>query len=459
MAATHERATVFQTVKVAPETTPGTAPSSGYKELTALGFSPTINPTINSFKPAGKKYTTVTTLNREDSTWSIDGVPTFTEIVYPLSSVLTEAEITAAAGTTSAAAGSRVMGADGLHWFFKPSAGDADAPVSYTIYKGSIVGAEQATYLRIGDFTLTYNRSDTTIGGSGMARRLTSSAIDTSIHMPGNEVQQVAVSATGGTFTITYAGQTTSAIAYNATAAVVLAALEALSNIPAGAMRVEMTVSASPLFTWLIEFGGSLGETNVAQVTCGAGSLTGGAGTATPTTVTGGAAVSSISLVPVLPTQVCIYAFATAQTSISTTTNETATYQLVDVMEVVLTIGGRYGPYYTLDCTQSSYATLVELVPTMQLSVKMQANSEGLAYLTQLRNGGTVFFRVKAVGATISSAEEYELTYDLAGKISAASELSDQDGVYAVTWTFDAVPELTNGGPLEIAVVNALTSL
>src|SRR5688572_8610447 len=139
MPSTLERASVFQTTKVAVEAVPGTPPASGYKKLTALGFTPTINPMVQSFRPAGQKYTTVTALNREDTTWALDGLPTFTEIVYPLSSVLTEAEVTAAAGTTSAAAGSRVMGADGTHWFFKPSAVDADAPVSFTAYKGSVV--------------------------------------------------------------------------------------------------------------------------------------------------------------------------------------------------------------------------------------------------------------------------------------------------------------------------------
>lgn len=458
MATTHERATVFQTIKVAPETTPGTAPSSGYKKMSAFGLMPTIEATINPFRPAGQKYATVTTLNREHTTWALEGAPTFTEIVYPLSSVLTEAEITAASGTTSAASGSRSMGADGTHWFFKPSADDADSPVSFTAYKGSVITADRSSYLRVGDFTFTVNRNDTTLGGSAMGRALVSSATDTSIHMPGNEVQQIAVNATSGTYTLTYAGQTTASLDFDSTEAEVLAALEALSNIPAGSLRVEQTSAVSPAFTYLVEFGGSLGETNVAAITA-TDSLSGGTADVTITTVTAGAAISTVSLVPIVPTQFCIYAFSSAQASISDTTNETSTYQLTDVVEVILTISGRYGPYYTLDCTQSSYSTLIELPPTMQLSLKMQANSEGLAYLTQLRNGGTVFFRGKFVGATISSAEEYEFTFDFAGKITGTVPFADQDGVYAVTWTFDAVPELTNGGPLEIAVVNNITAL
>ena len=53
--------------------------------------------------------------------------------------------------------------------------------------------------------------------------------------MKTNETQTVRVTnATGGTFTLTFDGQTTAPIAFNATAAAVQAALEALSNIEPG---------------------------------------------------------------------------------------------------------------------------------------------------------------------------------------------------------------------------------
>ncbi len=453
-ATTNKRATVFQGVKLAPEAIPGTAPATGYKKLTALGFTPTINPVVKSYSPAGTKYTTVTALNSEDTTWKLDGLPTFTELIYPLSSVLTEALVTPPGGTTSPAAGARVMGADGNHWYFKPSAADADAPVSFAIYKGSVTGAERATYLRVGDLTLTFNRKDSTLAGGAIGR-----AIEAGVSMPGNEVQQVAVNATGGTYTLTYSGQTTATIAYNATAQAVLTALEALSNIPTGALRVTQTVAISPAFTYTIEFGGSLGESNVTQMTSTATALTGGTATAAVTSPTGGAAISSIGLVPVLPTQVCIYAFPSAQASISATTNETDPFKLFDCLEAVLAITGRYGPYYSLDCAQPSFSAMVELKPTVQLTLKMLADSVGMSYLTQLRNGGTVWFRIKASGNLIATVEHYEMTIDFAGQVTKSSEMADSDGVYAVSWTFDAVPALTAGGALEVVAVNNVTAL
>lgn len=80
-----------------------------------------------------------------------------------------------------------------------------------------------------------------------------------------NEVQTLTVTGgpTGGTFTITWSGQTTAAIAYSATAAVVQTALEALSNIAPG----DVTVTGAAGGPWTLTWGGAqLGE-NVAAPT------------------------------------------------------------------------------------------------------------------------------------------------------------------------------------------------
>lgn len=208
-----------------------------------------------------------------------------------------------------------------------------------------------------------------------------------------NELQSITIDATGGTFTVTFGGQTTSALAWNDTAANVQAALIALSSIGAGNVSVTKpasnwvltvpgstnggnftvrvtingvvartasqawnvatatlqtaiqglanvgsgnatvsgtagttynlffagalgnvdveiendstnvggtqgigvsTAPASITGPFMVTFQGTLGATNVAQVTTGAGSLTGGAATATPATVTAGAAGTGV---------------------------------------------------------------------------------------------------------------------------------------------------------------------
>lgn len=101
-----------------------------------------------------------------------------------------------------------------------------------------------------------------------------------------NEVQTVTIghSPTGGTFTLTYSGQTTSGIAYNASAATVQAALEALSNISVG----DVAVTGNAGGPWAVKFTGALAGTDVALMTASAASLTGGDAAITITTLNNG---------------------------------------------------------------------------------------------------------------------------------------------------------------------------
>lgn len=91
-----------------------------------------------------------------------------------------------------------------------------------------------------------------------------------------SEVQTVAITGgpTGGSFTLTFSGQTTAAIAYNATAAVVKTALEALSNVAVG--DVTTTGGALPGTGVVVTFGGAYSGIDVAQMTANSASLTGG---------------------------------------------------------------------------------------------------------------------------------------------------------------------------------------
>ncbi|MFE9461703.1 hypothetical protein [Streptomyces californicus] len=107
-----------------------------------------------------------------------------------------------------------------------------------------------------------------------------------------NEVQTATVTGgpTGGTFTLTYSGQTTAAIAYNATAAAVQTALENLSNVNPGDIKV--TGNAGGPYT--LTFGGQYLGDNVAQISATA-SLTGGStpGVTMATTTAGGTATAT----------------------------------------------------------------------------------------------------------------------------------------------------------------------
>jgi RHS repeat-associated protein len=115
---------------------------------------------------------------------------------------------------------------------------------------------------------------------------------------PINEVQSVGWTTSAysmtGTFTLTHNGQTTSAIAWNADAATIKAALEALSTVGAGNVAVTVTIPGGNAYsrTFGLTFQNGKGATNVPQTTITTSSLNGipfGAPTGfANTTVTGG---------------------------------------------------------------------------------------------------------------------------------------------------------------------------
>jgi len=82
-----------------------------------------------------------------------------------------------------------------------------------------------------------------------------------------NEVQTVTITGTptGGSFRLTWNGQQTAVIAYNATAATVQAALEALSNVGVG--NVSVTGGPGPGTPYVVTFVGQFASENVAQMT------------------------------------------------------------------------------------------------------------------------------------------------------------------------------------------------
>jgi hypothetical protein len=97
-----------------------------------------------------------------------------------------------------------------------------------------------------------------------------------------NEVQTVGLgAATAGTVAITFDGETTGAIAFNATAAAVQVALNAMSNVSDG----DIVASGGP-FPGIVTltFGGKYAGVNVAEVTVAPTGLTGGAVTVATTT-------------------------------------------------------------------------------------------------------------------------------------------------------------------------------
>jgi hypothetical protein len=142
-----------------------------------------------------------------------------------------------------------------------------------------------------------------------------------------NEVQTITVTGTptGGTYTLTFSGQTTSAIPYNAAVADVRNALEALSNVRVG--EVAVSGGPHPGTAITVAFGGDYEHTDVPQMTA-TGSFTGGSSPAIAVTTTTTSSLTSVvngvsiasqvyanaaagSAIPVYPAQIDSLLFVT----------------------------------------------------------------------------------------------------------------------------------------------------
>lgn len=105
-----------------------------------------------------------------------------------------------------------------------------------------------------------------------------------------DEVQTVTIDATGGTFTLTFDGDTTDDLAYDIAATDLEAALEGLDSIGEG----NVAVSGAAGGPYTVSFIGDLANANVDSMVADDDGLTGGAGTAVVATGTAGGAADTV---------------------------------------------------------------------------------------------------------------------------------------------------------------------
>lgn len=111
-----------------------------------------------------------------------------------------------------------------------------------------------------------------------------------------NEVQTYNLGApTAGTYTLNFDGQTTSALAFNASAATITTALDALSNLAPG--DAIATGGPSNSAAVVVTFGGAYANMNVPAVVIDPAGLTGGNGSTVATITTEGDSGSGIGAV------------------------------------------------------------------------------------------------------------------------------------------------------------------
>ena len=442
------RAAVNQKCLISPESPVG-VPAFPSRDLPALSIEMERMLMNQFYRQMGKKYVTSGVRHRETAKGTFSGPLDFNEIIYIMSGLFgaaTIAQIGATAGYTHT---------------YAPKTSRSDNAVTYTAKYGDDTAADQAAYMVFNSLTIDCNQTDSKVSGEVFAQALdnTVSALtyNASEVVLTDSVQKLTItgSPTGGTFTITFGAQTTSALAYNASAAAVKAALEVLSSIGVGNIEVyapnAATLPSGSYFCWFK--GTKKGAAQATMTTTS--SLTGGTSPAVAVTsvTTGGAAVTAITQQPVSLSQVDIFVDSTFAGLATTQYN---------ALEFGLTIPLKQQEVKVLNTAYPSFIDAVENPlegATGHFLLIYDAACIALLNAMNTKAKATYFLRFKAVGANIGVNADYKIQWDLAIQLSDPKERRNIEGTYAMEFAFQIVHDSTMGAAMVPVITNTRSAL
>lgn len=428
-----ERAAVYQATQLGDEATAGVVVPADKRMLcTMLEPSPNIPTTV--YRPAGSVAPTSVVQAKEWTEGEYSGALCPNDLIYILNSILLTGTITTPAGATNT-----------RRHTFTPSNFAPDAYKTYTVEKGSSAGAERMAHTVFNSLTMRWTRDAEAavnggILGQALSEQITLTAAPTDLgaapidpdavsifigsSLSTNEVKTITITGTptGGTFTLTYEGQTTAAIAFNANAAAVQAALEALSTIGVG--NVLVAGGPGPGTPWTVTFQGLFAGIDASEMTDDDALLTGG---------------------------------TTPAVAVTTTTPAGMT-RLLRASEFEFAIPDSFAPVMTLNAATPSFDALVRqgIEPTAQ--IVMMHDAASAAYMADLRAKTTRYCRVIATGQPIESGwrQSVKLTFAF---VFVNSDRGDNDAIYANTYDLRPIYDATLGSWVSVVVDNAIASL
>lgn len=391
----------------------GVAGSGAWTRLNANTVAPGTTIESEQFVPQGAFFPTISIINDDFSEGDADGVVDFNSIVFFLASWFGVPVITD-------------LGGGAYRWVFKTDGRKPNRPVSYLLHYGFPDAADQVPGWIWNSLGIGGGRADGfQITSSGLGKKMTQG-----VQLGGttNEVQTITItgSPTGGTFTLALDGQVTAPIAYNANAAAVQVALEALGTIGAG--NVSATGGPLPGSGVTVTFVGDLAGQNIATLVANSASLTGGT---TPTvnvaTTTPGA--DSVADIEPVPAGAII-----GDCYLNDSWATLGTTQQLHCYSNDLQLDARMNRVRPINSSLASDDLIDNPDQEHTLDLKVGVNAAERALLTALRAGQKKFSRLKWTGGQIAaSGQNFLLQVDSCLLLTTVGPPEDQDGVLTRT--------------------------
>ncbi len=161
--------------------------------------------------------------------------------------------------------------------------------------------------------------------------------------------------------------------------------------------------------------------------------------------------------IPVKPADLSVY--------LDEDSADLGTTKMTRVLKGEFSVEDRFAPLWVVDAEQTSFVNTVEGEPTVEFKMTQMADAQAMANLVKMRGGVTAFLRLEGIGPVIYTAADpadnihHRMTLDFAGQVSDVSSFDDEDGVYAIEWTFSAVHDPTWGKAFKAEVVTTTQAL
>lgn len=417
----------------------GVTPASPvFFQLAAMGLvlSPVIE--TDEFAPPGYLIPSILLPNDDYATADAEGRLGYNDLPFVFSSLMGVPTI-------------NDLGGGAIEWIWGPWDGRTPLnPVSYTVDSGYPDSAERMTGFTFNDLTISGGRSDGfDVSSSGFGKSLVARSVLGGLTL---ERQTISVTGTvsGGTYTITWNGQTTAPLAHNANAATIQTALEALGFIKPG--DVVVGGGALPTTPATVDFTGRYAGVNVSQMTINSGSLTGGGSYSVATTTPGADAVVNIAPVPAGALQGNLY-LDTSWANLGMTKLKygfNAEFSMGERMQRGRPINRDRDSDFLIDTTNQEHT----------FAIALGKNAVEQLQLDRLRQGIQVFPRFEWIGNEIaSSGEDFTLQIDMCGPWREVGGLEDTDGAATREYTGRIMPDGTTGNALQIRMICETDSL
>lgn len=418
---------ITQASQIGTEVTSGVAVPAT-KIYQGMSFDIQPNGQADLLKPEGSKLAVVSIVNTEWAESNLTLLPDYQAIAVPLSGIVLP-EV-----TNDGAAYQRV---------YTPSTRKVDGFNTWTFEKGDNKRAKRTTGNTLTEFGFDASRQKITFNGKTMGHKM-----QDNVGLSTGELQTITVSGgpTGGTFTLTFAGQTANAIPYNVDAATLQGLLDAAWT------DTPVLVAGGPLpvtpITVRFKQNG-----NVALITSTA-ALTGGAAPAVAIAETSaGTLPIEVAAVGMSPQNFDLFIDAASE-DFGTTLMERA-------FALSVKITGLRNALWAMNSSNPDYAAMVDTEPSLSFTLTLGYDDAAMDVHAAFQQGLTRYVRFQSQGAAIAgSASNYLYRFDGCFKFDKPVNFTNQDNIVVATqYTGQVVHDATWGKGYQITNIGTLDTI